>query len=59
MSGLSFRCSDLGFVCDFEVRGVASREEIVDIIKSHGKRCHSLESITPKIEARVSKAIKE
>ncbi len=58
MSGLNFKCKDLGFACDFEVKGVATREEMVGIIKSHGKRCHDLEAITPEIEAKVSKAIK-
>ena len=38
MSGLSFRCKDLGFACDFEVKGVATREEMNEIVKSHGKR---------------------
>ncbi len=59
MSGLSFKCKDLGFVCDFEVKGVASREEITEIIRNHGKRCHQLESITPQIEKQLSKVIRE
>lgn len=58
MSGLSFRCKDLGFNCDFEVKGVGSREEIVEIIKNHGKRCHNIQAITPEIETKVSRAIK-
>jgi predicted small metal-binding protein len=57
MSGLSFKCKDLGFRCDFEVKGVATREEMVGIIASHGKRCHDLEAITPELEGKVSKAI--
>lgn len=59
MPGLSFKCKELGFACDFEVKGVATREEIVEIIKSHGKRCHDLDAVTPEIEARMSKAIKD
>ncbi len=58
MSGLSFKCKDLGFACDFEVKGVATREEMVGIIASHGKRCHDLGAITPELEAKVSKAVK-
>ena len=58
MSGLSFKCKDLGFCCDFEVKGVASREEMVGIIANHGKRCHDLEAITPELERKVSGAIK-
>jgi len=37
MAGLSFKCSDLGFACNFEVKGVNTREEMVEIIKSHGR----------------------
>lgn len=58
MSGLSFRCKDLGFACDFEVKGVATRDEMNEIVKSHGKRCHDLDAITPGLEAKVSNAIK-
>lgn len=58
MPGLSFACKDLGFSCDFQVKGVKSREEMVEIIKNHGKRCHDIQSITPEIEAKVSNAIK-
>lgn len=58
MSGLNFKCNDLGFHCDFEVKGVETREEMVGIIASHGKRCHDLEAITPELEGKVSKAIK-
>ncbi len=58
MTGLNFRCKDLGFACDFEVKGVATREEMVGIIASHGKRCHDLGAITPELEEKVSKAIK-
>jgi len=59
MSKLNFACKDLGFTCDFEVKGVGSREEMVEIIKNHGKRCHDLNSITPEIERTLSKVIKE
>jgi len=59
MSKLKFACKDLGFACDFEVKGVGSREEIQEIIINHGKRCHDLNSITPEIERAMSKAIKE
>jgi predicted small metal-binding protein len=58
MSGLSFKCKELGFHCDFEVKGVATREEMVGIIASHGKRCHDLEANAPQLEGKVSKAIK-
>ncbi len=58
VSGYEFKCKDLGFSCDFEVTGVKSREEIVDIIKNHGKRCHDLNAITPEIETKVAKAIR-
>lgn len=58
MAKLNFRCKDLGFACDFEVKGVATREEMVGIIVSHGKRCHDLGSITPDLEEKVSKVIK-
>ncbi len=58
MPGLSFKCKDLGFACGFEVKGVATREEIEEIIKAHGKRCHDIQSITPEINEKISKAIK-
>ncbi len=58
MTGLNFRCKDLGFACEFEVKGVATREEMVGIIATHGKRCHDLGAITPELEGKVSKAIK-
>lgn len=58
MSKLSFRCKDLGFACDFQVKGVATREEMVEIVKGHGKRCRDLAAITPETEAKVSNAIK-
>lgn len=58
MTGLSFKCTDLGFACDFEVDGVKTKEEIVEIIKAHGKRCHDIQAITPDIEKMVAKAIK-
>lgn len=58
MTGLSFKCMDLGFDCDFKVDGVKTKEEIVEIIKAHGKRCHDIQAITPDIETKVAKAIK-
>ena len=58
MSGLNFKCEELGFNCDFEVKGVATRKEMVGIVASHGKRCHDLGAITPELEGKVSKAIR-
>ena len=58
MARLSFKCNDLGFACDFEVKGVATKEEIIGIILKHGERCHDLRAITPEIGTKMSKAIK-
>ncbi len=59
MAGSKFRCRDLGFKCDFEVSGVATREEMLGIIESHAKRCHGLAKITPDVAMKVSRAIRE
>ncbi len=59
MTGSRFRCRDLGFKCDFEVSGEATREEMLGIIESHAKRCHGMATITPEVAMKVSRAIHE
>ena len=58
MAKLSFKCKDLGFACDFEVKGVATKDEILGVILKHAERCHELTAITPEVGTKISKAIK-
>lgn len=58
LPGLSFRCRDLDFECDFEVRGVTTENEMMGIIAKHAKRCHGFQEITPEIVISASASVR-
>ncbi|GIU70742.1 MAG: hypothetical protein KatS3mg003_0221 [Candidatus Nitrosocaldaceae archaeon] len=54
---MNFKCRSVGMECDFEVRGVSSVEEVMEIAKAHAKHAHNLTEIPPELAEKVKKAI--
>ena len=54
----SFKCSDIGMKCDFEVHGSSSRDEVMQIAATHAKHAHGMATVPPEIATKVSAAIK-
>lgn len=54
----SFKCSDIGMQCGFEVHGSSSRDEVMQIAATHAKHAHGMATIPADIAAKVSAAIK-
>ena len=55
----SFKCSDTGMECSFEVHGASSRDEVMQIASVHAKAAHGLASIPPEMVGKVSAAIRD
>ncbi len=55
---LKFKCKDMGMKCDFEVKGVGSRDEVVEVAQVHSRRAHNITSMTPDLEQKLNAAIK-
>jgi predicted small metal-binding protein len=59
LSGYKFKCKDIGMKgCEFEVKGAASRDEVMQIASVHAKQAHKMETIPPEVAQKVSAAIK-
>ncbi len=54
----SFKCSDIGMKCGFEVRGASSRDEVMQIAVAHAKHAHGMATVPPEVASKVSAAIK-
>jgi predicted small metal-binding protein len=54
---MNFKCRSVGMDCDFEVKGVSSEEEVMEIAKAHAKHAHNLSEIPPELAEKVKAAI--
>lgn len=55
----SFKCSDTGMACGFEVRGASSKNEVMEIATAHAKHAHGIAQVSPDLAQKVSGAIRE
>ncbi len=53
----SFKCRDVGFKDDFEVKS-ENKDELRKVIAVHAKESHNIGNITPDLEAKIARAIK-
>ncbi len=58
MSGFKFKCKDIGMKCDFEVKGVSTKDEMMQVVSAHAKGAHNMATIPPDVASKVSSAIK-
>ena len=58
MSGYKFKCRDTGMKCDFELKGASSRDEAMQLVATHAKLAHNMQTIAPDVAEKVSSAIK-
>ncbi len=54
----SFKCSDIGMKCSFEVHGASSKDEVMQIAAAHAKHAHGMATVPPDVATKVSAAIK-
>jgi len=54
----SFKCSDTGMRCGFEVHGASSRDEVMQIVATHAKHAHGMATIPADVASKVSAAIR-
>ncbi|KUO91421.1 MAG: DUF1059 domain-containing protein [Thermocladium sp.] len=59
MAGYKFRCRDIGMQCDFEVKGVSSEQEMMEIVAAHAKHAHGFTTIPQNTLNAVKNAIKK
>jgi predicted small metal-binding protein len=53
----SFKCSDIGMKCGFEVKD-ENEEELLHIIGHHAEKTHGMETIPADMMEKIKKAIK-
>jgi predicted small metal-binding protein len=58
MASYRFKCKDIGMKCDFEAKGAASREEMMQIATAHTNYAHKVQMGSPEMVEKVSSAIK-
>jgi predicted small metal-binding protein len=58
MASYEFKCKDIGMKCDFEAKGVSSREEMTQIATTHANYAHKMQMGSPELVEKVSSAIK-
>lgn len=54
---MNFKCKSVGMDCNFEVKGVSSVEEVMEIAKAHAKHAHNLSEIPEELAEKVKAAI--
>ena len=54
----SFKCSDLGMNCGFEVKGAKDANEVLAIAAAHAKSSHGIASPPPDLVAQIQKVTK-
>ena len=54
----SFRCSDLGHKCNWEVSG-QSEEELMPQIEQHGRQAHDIQNLDSDSRKRVLSVIRD
>jgi predicted small metal-binding protein len=52
-----FSCSSIGMSCGFEVRSASTEDEVIEIIKVHGKRAHNLTQISEELLDKIKRNI--
>lgn len=58
MAGYEFKCEDIGMQCGFEVKGVPSKDEVMQIASVHAKVAHGMQTVPPEVAQKVSSAIR-
>jgi predicted small metal-binding protein len=56
---MELKCKDVGVDCDFEIKGAASEEEIMQLAAVHAKIVHNMDTIPPELAEKARKAIKK
>ncbi len=54
----SFKCRDIGFNDEFEVKS-ENREELIKVIGVHAKESHHIVDLTPDLKGKIERAIKK
>lgn len=54
----SFKCSDLGMKCAFEIKD-EDKDEMMKMIAMHGEKTHGIKEIPADMKAKIEKAIKK
>ena len=54
----SFKCSDLGMKCSFEIKD-ENKDEMMQMIAIHGEKTHGIKEITPDFKQKIEKVIKK
>ncbi len=54
----TFRCSDLGHKCNWEVSG-QSEEELIPQIEQHGRQAHNIQNLDNEARKKVHSAIRD
>jgi predicted small metal-binding protein len=55
---MKFKCKDMGMKCDFEVKGVGTREQVAEIAGIHARQAHNITSMTTDLQQKMNAAIK-
>lgn len=54
----SFKCSDLGMKCKFEITD-ENKDEMMQMIAAHGEKTHGIKEIPADMKVKIEKAIKK
>ena len=54
----SFKCTDLGMKCSFEIKD-ENQDELMQIIALHAEKSHNMKEFPPDMLEKVKKAIKK
>jgi predicted small metal-binding protein len=54
----TFKCSDLGMKCGFEVKD-ENEDEMMKLIATHAEQTHDMKEVSPDMQAKIKQAIKK
>ena len=54
----TFKCSDLGMKCGFEVKD-EDKDELMKIVALHAEKTHGMKEVSPDMAEKIKKAIKK
>lgn len=55
----NFSCADIGINCGYEIRGVSSEEELIEILKIRAQKAHGIKQINQDLAQKIKKNIKK
>lgn len=54
-----FKCSSIGMNCGFVVKNASTEEEVVEILKVHAKRAHTIDQVSPELANKIRQNIRK